>query len=71
MLFPVYSAFIKKQKSPAECAGLKAPILDSENRTMQHKNKKALQNVQDFSGDPSGIRTRDTLIKSQVLYRLS
>jgi len=23
------------------------------------------------SGDPSGNRTRDTLIKSQVLYRLS
>ena len=25
----------------------------------------------DNYGDPSGIRTRDTLIKSQVLYRLS
>ena len=24
-----------------------------------------------FTGDPSGTRTRDTLIKSQVLYRLS
>ena len=24
-----------------------------------------------FSGDPSEIRTPDTLIKSQVLYRLS
>ena len=24
-----------------------------------------------FIGDPSGIRTPDTLIKSQVLYRLS
>jgi len=24
-----------------------------------------------FVGDPSGTRTRDTLIKSQVLYQLS
>ena len=35
-------------------------------------NKKAVANATAFLiGDPSEIRTRDTLIKSQVLYQLS
>ena len=35
-------------------------------------NKKAVANATAFlTGDPSEIRTRDTLIKSQVLYQLS
>ena len=33
--------------------------------------KKGLHNRKPFFGDPPGTRTPDTLIKSQVLYRLS
>ena len=36
------------------------------------QQKKAVANATAFlTGDPSEIRTRDTLIKSQVLYQLS
>ena len=38
---------------------------------MNRKQKKSRRTRRDFFGDPSGIRTPDTLIKSQVLYRLS
>ncbi len=35
------------------------------------ENKKPTNRSVSYFGDPSGIRTPDTLIKSQVLYRLS
>ena len=35
------------------------------------KHRKNLEQVEVFSGAPSGIRTRDPLIKSQLLYQLS
>ena len=39
---------------------------------MRFEHKKATQHiVLDRHGAPSGTRTRDTLIKSQVLYQLS
>ena len=39
---------------------------------MRFERKKATQHiVLDRFGAPSGARTRDTLIKSQVLYQLS
>jgi hypothetical protein len=41
-------------------------------KTTNFKHKKAVAKATAFlTGDPSEIRTRDTLIKSQVLYQLS
>ena len=38
---------------------------------VKNKNPREQRIPKGFAGDPSGIRTPDTLIKSQVLYRLS
>jgi hypothetical protein len=40
-------------------------ILQSRNPTIKRRN------CWRFGGEPAGIRTRDLLIKSQLLYRLS
>ena len=56
----------------AEGCFISAGVLMFPKGTLHSPNKKGLAFASPFLfGDPSGIRTPDTLIKSQVLYRLS